>query len=38
MSIKENIDHNESIIRYREKAEQGDADAQCNIGLCYYDG
>ena len=27
-----------SADKYREAAEQGDAEAQCNLGLCYYNG
>ena len=31
-------DKNNKIYRYTKSAEQGKASAQCNLGLCYYNG
>jgi len=33
-----NVDFSDSAERYREGAEQGDAEAQFNLGSCYYHG
>ena len=33
-----NKDQETTVQRYREAAEQGDAEAQSNLGVCYYFG
>ena len=31
-------DYTKAVEWFRKAAEQGDADAQCNLGICYYKG
>jgi|GEM_PF-238308 len=38
MKFDEDEDASDSAEQYRESAEQGDAEAQLNLGLCYYNG
>ena len=36
--FRENAKRGDSAAQYRKAAEQGDAVAQCNLGVCYYNG